>query len=401
MKFMRRSQGVLGAALVVYALASAYAAEPERSPTAYHILGRTSLSLKDYRLTSKGCNIGVNDCGGQTTCPGFMADDTQLVADQCVEGGGDVYQAFCNIGGCPPRVPPVETWTCPILADQSDATFIAACNMLPGGNFPAVFTSTDWKVTAPKDGGDCVVQCVGGNCPLPQPADSDPGNGKCDLPPGDYGQVTALNDSIISFDGGVYNLLSYQNGKSVIMEFKAQTTLNVSQDTEMRFNDGARVVAECGDLRINFEGGRTKAEDLVLGKNSIITADICVPYGRIRLGNSNSLTGHFFGKTVNSDFGNDGRCCLGNCGCFDVFTPNPVCQGASLDITGGCDLNNISEIKICGVVAPIVSRSAEKITVTVPNVGAPQSCTVVGKSATGTFTGNLNLQVELCGGGPE
>jgi hypothetical protein len=49
--------------------------------------------------------------------------------------------------------------------------------------------------------------------------------------------------------------------------------------------------------------------NISLGKRGQVDADVCSIDGMVRLGNSNSLRGHFFGDRIRSDHGNVGHCC--------------------------------------------------------------------------------------------
>lgn len=297
-----------------------------RVPADYHILAQSAATLKDYRLLSEGCNVGTNRCavssGDGVNGSGIVfADMTQIVGDRLVVGGvnpGTMYQAFCNdcsLDRSTIRHPgnpgdpnfPAEGFVCPILADGAVDTFIAACNELAGDDFPVTFEMNDMDVTVLAGGSDCQFACTGPVCP--PSFDPNPGNGVCDLPAGTYGDVAVRNDAKIHFLGGVYDLASYQNGKRVTMSFGGQTTLNVAETAEMRFGDEVIVVAGCGTLRVNFEGGRSRDFGVSFGKDGLITLDLCAPFGFIRLGNSNFIGGHIFGNTISSDLGNQGFCC--------------------------------------------------------------------------------------------
>jgi len=398
------SMAIAGGALLAWgAIAAADDIPLRRSPGVYHILARKEFKGKNYHLVSQGCNIGVNNCLGRVNGRDlFMADQTQMVSDKCTNlgGGSDVFQLFCNevkresptqLKGVtvrhpgPPADPnfPAESWTCPILADESDATFIAACNALPGGTYPSPFTWGAVDVLVKKGGGDC--DCGAVVC------DSNPGNNVCDLPAGNYQDVNVRNGAVISFDGGVYNVRRYKNGKDVRMEFKSPTTLNVAGKSGLRFGNGARVIAECGDLRVNYEGTKS----INLGRRSQVTMDLCAPFGKLRLGNTNFITGHYFADSISSDRGNRGFCC-GGCACFDLVEPNPACVGTNVTLSGGCQLNNIERVLICGIEATIVSKSSTEVVVTVPNVGPPKSCAVDAESVTGVFRNATLLEVPTC-----
>ncbi len=373
--------------------------------TAYHILARSKMALKNYQLRSQGCNVGVNNRGGALGAAGpVFADNTQLVADlvQGLGKGGELFQIFSNEGslvgvavkspGAPSNARfPGERFTPPILPAETDSAFIAACNQLPGGHFPAKFTAGSVNVVAKKGGGDCIFKCKGPSCR--QVSDSQPHNGICDLPPGSYGTVNAKNAAKISFDGGIYNMAAYQNGKGVLILTKAPTTLNIGEASDLRLGDSLVIAVECGDLRVNFLGGKSASRDVSLGKHSRVTMDLCAPYARLRLGRSNMLTGHFFAGEVTADVDNQGLCCAG-CACVDTFWPMRAGEGDLISLAGGCDLRNVSRVLICDQEARIVSRTSDGASVRVPEVGAPKKCEVKIESAAGVFVAAEKLEVE-------
>ncbi len=374
------------------------------APAGYHILARTRLALKNYNLRSQGCNVGVNNSGGRLGAGGpVFADNTQLVSD-IVDGlgrGGDLFQIFSNEGsldGVTVRHPgpatnprfPGEGFRPPILAAETDQAFIAACDKLPGGAFPTSFSAGTIEVTTKKGGGDCTFKCPGSGCG--SVADSEPDNDICDLPAGKYGVINVKNDSKISFDGGSYDIAEFQNGKGVLMLVKAPTTLNVGEGAELRFGDSAVVAVECGELRMNYLGGKSVERSVSLGKHSRITMDLCAPYALLRLGRDNVLEGHFFAGEVAADENNQGFCCAG-CACFDSFWPLEAGEGETIKLSGGCDFRNITRVIICGADAEIVSRGSEELTAVVPPVGAPKSCKVEIESAAGLFSASEMLRV--------
>lgn len=293
------------AAIVLALWAVPAGAQPlDRDPRSYHILGREQVSLKNYNLLSEGpgCNIGVNDDGGVLggdSAQFRAADGTQIVADHCA-AGGDVSQCFCNTGGtgfdetC-------EPWATPILADETTATFIEACNLLPGEPFPVACVAGTQNVTIPNNS-DCV----------PASVDSVPGNGRCDLQPGAYGVVNAQKGSSISLDGGVYHIDAYNGATNVTLEVKAASTMNVCGDDILRFGDKGSIIAECGNLRVNYVSAAGSV-NVGTSKTGAVTMHVCAPNAEIRLRRGNLLEGNFFARVVVSDANGQGRCCDESC----------------------------------------------------------------------------------------
>jgi hypothetical protein len=360
------------------------AAQPlDRDPASYHILARSSANLKDYHLRGNGgtCNIGVNNVGGDlgTSALGsrrFMMDVGQLVADDCSSAAGDIVQCFCNQGGGKFNVA-CAAWPPPLLADDSDATFIAACNDgLAQGDFPAVFVTGATDIGCPKNG-DCV----------PGGADLQPGNQKCDLAPGNYKTVNPSTGCTMVL-GGVYNVADWIAPRGTRLEIASPTTLNVAGDTdELRFGDNVELIAVCGEFRVNYRGPAKPGDRVVnLGRanDGPVTMDLCAPFALVRLRNDNELRGHYFANTVQSDFNNEGECCDGttDCGCFDAVAPTTVAVGGKLTVTGGCDLSNLSQIRVCGTDCPIVlPRDPMQIECTV-QAPATGGCSISGVQCT-------------------
>jgi hypothetical protein len=376
---------VAAVAALVLGTAGGTSAQPlDRTPASYHILARTSASLKDYHLFGNGgsCNIGVNDVGGNlgTSAAGarkFEMDVGQLVADDCSQAAGNVNQCFCNAGGNKFNKP-CDPWAAPILADDSDATFIKACNDgLAQGDYPAVFVFGATDVGCPKNG-DCV----------PAAADSQLGNGKCDLIPGDYGMVNPSSGCTMVLSG-VYNVADWNSAKNGRIEVASPTTLNVAGETEeLKLGDNGELMALCGQFRINYRGPLAKPNDRVVNvgraNNGPYSFDLCAPFALLRLRNNNQLRGHFFADAVQSDFNNEGECCGGttDCGCFDAVAPTTVAVGGKLTLTGGCDLSNISQVRVCDTDCPItLPRDPTMIECT---VAAPtdKHCSVCGIACT-------------------
>jgi hypothetical protein len=393
---MKRFRALWGAVAiltptVVLALpAVAMANGVHRNAQQYHILARQEARLKNYNLGGGGsCDIGVNDpAGGLVTHTHGFSAVGQVTADDCSGASGTVSQCFCNAGGA--FNVPCSSWAEPIFPD-----FIQACDDgLGGGDFPAMFVvGTDDVVCKPDK--DCLTP--GGAVAF----DLATGNGKCDLAPGTYDLVKPMNDCTIVL-GGQYDVADWTAGKRVTVEIAAPTTLNVKGvSSDLTFGEMSTTVgAECGELRVNYEGGLTARREAALGHGNrkqvtFFTMDICAPYATLRLQHDRIYRGHFFANVVLSDFDNGGVCC-GACGCFDTVTPQQVQPGDQLSLEGGCNVNNIMQVLVCGADCPIVSRSPAGILCTVPTPAQalPATCDVEGVSATGTFISSAQVEVQ-------
>jgi hypothetical protein len=378
--------GLAALALALGLPAAPAAAQPlDKNPPSYFLLGRDEVRLKNFDIkTGPMCNIGVNDAGGllRNTNTSFSAPLIQIAADDCGNAGGDVAQCFCDAGGTKFDTPcdPFPG----ILADETEATFIAACNTLPGGDFPLVCTPGAQDVEADENA-DCA----------PSGLDTALGNQRCDLAPGDYRDIVVRRQATLSLGGGTYNVKSYRAEKdTLLLTSNGPVTLNVCGDADLILGDKGGVVGDCGSLRINYVSS-VGAVNLGNRKNNT-TADpfmsmhVCAPRAEIKLSRHSNLEGNFFGNTLSSDFDNQGQCCevkQGLCACFDLVSPTSVQVGDLLTLTGGCDLTNLTAVTVCGVPCAIQTQTPAQVTCTVadPGVALPVDCDVVGISGTGEF----------------
>jgi hypothetical protein len=395
-----RASRIVGITFAVLCTAATFAASPAAAqplstdPATYFILGRDEVRLKDFQIeTGPACNIGVNNAGGllRNTDGSFSSPLNQIGADNCGAAGGDIAQCFCNAGGG--KFDETCVGFPGILLDETLATYIAACNTMPGGDFPMPCVAGVLNVTA-DDGKDCV----------PLAADSNAGNMRCDLPPGDYGHIEVNRKAALSLDGGVYNIASYHADRdTILLTTNGQSTVNVCGDDEFDFGDKGAVIGECGSLRLNYISS-VGAVNLGNRKNNttadmFMTLHVCAPQAEIKLSRHNNLEGNFFANFASSDFGNRGRCCevaqAGLCACFDVVAPASVQVGDDLTLSGGCDLSNVSAVTVCGVDCPISMQDDTQIVCTVPDPGValPTACDVVGVSGTGEFKSNTQVTV--------
>jgi hypothetical protein len=374
---------------VVVLAAGGIASEVEAGPPlrrdlgSYFLFAQRSVSGKDIRLLSP-CNIGVNceqpstnsSCGVMSFEDAFFADGSQIAADKANfnKNFADAWQVFVNKGAPFPRLlvrePPIQGFALPIIAGTcapgckpNDAALGALCGM------PNPFPSCDpAKPVAVSNGGDCT----------PASADAATGNGRCDLKPGKWGDVKVKNEAEIRFVGGTYDVCSFTMGRRAVASAAAPAVLNVVQD-ELRLGNDSKFGAQCGDFKVFVQGTDT----VTLGRGGSVAAMICAPSGQIALGADKSLLGSFVADTITADRGNEGRCC-GACTCFDEFAPTEARVGDVITFTSGCDLNEVVAIRICGVPATILTKTAGTLTATVPSV-APGMCMVEAESAAGVF----------------
>jgi hypothetical protein len=388
------SRLVPGAALML-AFVTSVEAQPLRTGLgSYFIFAMRSANVKDLDVLSP-CNVAVNcarpssnsSCGTSTLGSSLLSDGSQLAADvaRFNKDGASVSQLFANMVPNPSNVQArkpgpgpagANALALPILGDlDGDGTpscgrgctpdfgDLAAFCKLPAP-FPACDTTNAIVVSTNED-------CNGA-------PDAQPGNARCDLPPGRYGELTVQNGAIINFEGGTYDFCDVQMGKNVHSVAARATTLNVRGDINV--NNGSAFGEECGDFTVNAAG----PGEVSFGRNMSVTGFFCAPERHLGLGHDNDLTGRFVADTVTADLKNRGRCCGGLCACIDEFAPATAGVGDTIALTGGCSLTNVTEVRICAIPATITSQSDDKIEVTVP-LGAAGACLVEVDSDAGTF----------------
>lgn len=394
-------------ALLVCATAGAAAAGPplRRDLDSYLIFASRSAGLKNMTVTG-ACNVGVDcaqpnpnsDCGVVTHEDPNYADGSQIAGDRArfSTGGGLIFQLFSNTPTGLENVfvgsPPVEPLTLPILSDPDgdgtpscgpgcavDAGDLAAACGFPTP-FPACDPSRPVVVTALDD------------CPS---GDLVPGNQRCDLPPGVYGDLAVKDKSAVMLAGGEYVVCDFLFGKDTETLADAATVVHVSGDVRINndSNFGPAAGQSCGLIRVNVSG----PGDFSFGRQTAVNGYFCAPQRTIQLGHDNNLTGRFFADTISGDSNNRGFCCLpdppgGGCACLDSFAPAVASIGATVTLFSTCSLDTASEVRVCGIAAPIVAQTEDKIEVTVP-AGAAGPCPIQLISPAGTFTAAGTLTV--------
>jgi hypothetical protein len=219
--------------------------------------------------------------------------------------------------------------------------------------------------------------------------DQNPGNGRCDLAPGDYGDVVVQQFGKLTLVGGTYNVCSFSTARNTSTIVDGPSIINIASPGTLQISNESSFGQQCGDIAIRLEGNG----EVTFGRNASITANVCAPRSTVNLGHNNVLTGQFIGDVVESNSDNDGFCCEGGvCACFDEFKPTSAHVGDEITLTSACDLTSVTAVKICDITATINTQSSGELKVTVP-VGAAGACTIKVESAAGVYTaaGTLNV----------
>jgi hypothetical protein len=362
-----------------------------RTLPSYFLFAQRKASLKNLSLDTP-CNVGVNcaspnpnsSCGVMALGAVTFVSGSQTASDKAFfrKPGAVVSQLFRNdsspLANVTVTAPPVETFATPIIPGscdpgcQPDALALeTACG------FPAPFPACDDAAN--------VVAVPGADCA----GDTSLGNGVCDLPPGIHGFVVVQNKAKITLGAGDYVACGVQIGRNVILRADASRVL-VPDGGFFKANNGSTIGEACGDLTV-FVQGKGKVS---FGRHASVAANVCAPESSVKLGHDNQLLGRFVGDTIASDSNNHGQCCGGACACFNDFTPHIGQVGALVTMIAGCSLDNVLEVRVCGVPAIVVDKSGTELQFTIPNGVAGQECVVEVDSATGTFEGAFILSVQ-------
>jgi hypothetical protein len=388
----------LAAALVAVALLAAApdagAQALRRDLSSYLLLTMKRASLKNMRIGSP-CNVGVN-CGSPTATSkcGVLAlgrvttvEGGQVVAAQTFlrKPGAQVWQLFRNddspldnvtLVGPPPNPqpfdPPIIPGTCDADCNPDYAGMKAACG------FPSPFPACDRaRAVRILRGGDCA------------PYDTVPGNKQCDLPPGTYGSLLMGNGARLNLQPGIYVLCQFRAGQHTITTGHGTTILlPAGTKSALRVTNDSDLGADCGDLRFLVDG----ESKVSFGRGGVVAAEVCAPQSDVSLGHNNILIGSFVSDTVHADLNNFGRCCGGTCACYDQLSPTTASSGDVVTATGNCNVESVSEVRVCGFTATVVSRAPGQVQFQVPAL-AVGTCTVEFLSPAGSFLGNQVLTV--------
>ena len=133
--------------------------------------------------------------------------------------------------------------------------------------------------------------------------DSVLGNGRCDLAPGTYGDLSVLNDAKLTLLGGTYTFCGFQFGRRTETVASAATIVNVHGDVAIGGASvfGPPVGSSCGQIRVNAVG----SGEFGFGREGgSINGFFCAPDRSMRLGHGNNLSGRFYALDVSSDSNN-------------------------------------------------------------------------------------------------
>jgi hypothetical protein len=382
--------------------ATAFGQPLNRDLGAYHVFGSKFVNLKNYTLLG-ACNIGVDcvkpssnsDCGVLSQENVFYADGSQAAGDNAkfTKPGASIWQLFSNdvssAENVTLRAPGGTLTPLPIIGDR-DGDSVPSCRTVGG--------------QCATDPGDLEIACglptpfppcnpfsivkVASNSDCAGAVDGNPGNSRCDLAPGVYGALTVENGGKVTLAGGIYVFCSVDIGKHTSTIVSSPATILTAGD--FHINHDSSLGQQCGDVTVLAKG----PGGLSFGRNASITGFFCAPSRTIQLGHDNDLTGQFIAEGVNADSNNRGHCCApgDDCSCIDSFSPTTASVGSNVTLRGGCPLSGVTLVKICGILAPIVTETANEVVVTVP-AGAAGSCPIEVHSISGIFHPLLALTV--------
>lgn len=405
---VRMWAAVVGAGLLLASVAGAANPPLATDLSRYFIFSMKNAGLKNITLLG-ACNVGVNcanpnpnsSCGVTTNENVFYADGSQLAADvsKFNRPGASVWQLFSNqvngVDNLVVRLPGSKP-------DGSDPLVLPILPDLDGDGNPSCKTEAQSCVV---DNGDLAAACgFPAAAPVCNPAapvkvspgsdcigapDAVPGNGRCDLPPGVYGDLNVQNAGLLSLVGGDYVVCGLLIGKSTNTSIVAPAVIDVLGD--VRINNDSTFGQGCKGITVRIHG----FGDAAFGRNATIQGDFCAPERTMLIGHNNDLTGRFIGDTITADSNNRGHCCEETataCACFDDFSPTTAVVGDTITLVGSCDMAATTGVRICGIAATFMVDTPTQISAQVP-VGATGACTVQLDSTAGTYTASATLTV--------
>jgi hypothetical protein len=368
------------------------AAQPLRRDLGSYFLFALKFARLKNLSVDNACNVGVDcaapsansECGELIFDEVTFADGSQAAGDRtfCTKPGATLFQLFKNSGGpcngITVNSPPISPFDTPIIPGTCDP------GCLP--DYPEIESLCGFPDPFPPCGGAEVrvkkdEDCTGA-------PDAVPNNGRCDLAPGQYGDVRVRNFGKLNLSPGDYNVCNFRVGRNALVVGPG-AVINIPGGS-FRVGGSGNVGQRCGDLTVRVKGDGT----VTFGRGVTLGAKVCAPESSIKLGHGNTLLGQFVGDQITSNRDNHGQCCGGRCACIDAFAPEQAHVGDVVTLTGICDLSVTTGVKICGIDAapPFVSKTATELKVTVP-VGAIGPCTIEVLSSQGSFVHNQTLTV--------
>jgi hypothetical protein len=331
----------------------------------------------------------------------FYADGSQLAADDVkfTKPGASVWQLFANEVDSPEnvgvRLPGQNADGSSALAPLSilgdrDADGVASCRTVGG---QCVTDPGDLEAACgfPEPFPACRAEqpiVVSGNADCTGAPDAKPGNGRCDLAPGTYGALDVQDQGKMTLGAGTYVFCAINIGRSANVITTGPAVLLIGGDFLM--SNASSLGQQCGDLTLLAKG----AGSIGFGRNSYVAGLFCGPERHLQLGHDNDLRGRFVALDVDADSNDRGYCCAWDedCACIDGFSPTGASVGATVTLRSACPLGVATEVRICGIVAPIVSRTENEVRVAVPG-GAAGACAIDVQSPSGVFHARDTLAV--------
>jgi hypothetical protein len=361
----------------------------DRTPGAYFALALRKARYKNLALTNPGCNLGVN-CSGSGACGTLQVSGGRIGEPGQLAGGklrasGTFFQVFRNdTPGASPDCSMIEdpgsrpdcadTLVAPIIEDLDgdlQPSCDAACTQDPGDIAIACGVSLPLPACDP---GRPVTVLEDGDCSID---DTIPGNSRCDLPAGSYGNVVLANGARIDFAPGTTVLCSLKARNAVRITTAGPATVIVPGKGVVKINNDADVGGDCDALRIVTDQGLLK-----LGRHGDYALDACALRGKLRLGRGNNLRGTFIGDFVLSDFNNDGRCCV------DVMGPPITTTTTSTSTTTVPTTTPLPSSTVPGTTttsAPTTTSPASTTTTTSTTIATTTTTTTLDPGTTTTL----------------
>jgi hypothetical protein len=140
------------------------------------------------------------------------------------------------------------------------------------------------------DPGKPVIATAGSDC---SGLDAEPGNARCDLLPGAYGDLQVGFGATLALASGDYAVCNVRIERNGVLGAAAARLL-VSDGGLVRAESYATIGGTCTDLDILMDG----TSRLLLDTGSTIVGDVCAPEGAIDLGISANVVGRIVGDSI-------------------------------------------------------------------------------------------------------